>query len=449
MNGPNKQVSKILIGIWLLIAFVIIGFWISSIIPLLSLQTLDIYILIIGRLAGLLSVYAVLTQFLLMGRVTPIERVFGHDRLAHVHHKVGRYVLIFVILHFVGIVTSYSIAGKVNFLGQLFILFEQYDDVLKAFIAFLMFVLIAVTSIYFSKIKVKYELWYGVHITTYLAILLAYGHQLKFGGTLTQTALGSIWTALYIIVLSIFAYYRFLIPLLNLNKHKFFVKLVKRESSDVVTVVISGTNMKSFNWNPGQFAIFRFLDGKRFWQAHPFSISWAKNNQDLRVTIKDSGDFTHEIGNLSVGTPVLVDGPHGVFTFDKNSKRKLLFIAGGIGITPIRSMLEEVSESRTAYLFYSNRTKNPPLKKELDELANDNHVIKYFYTDLENDQGLTSHEKIGRITKDDISRVIKSDPDNWDVYICGPSQFMHALRDILLEAGVSSKQIHSEEFSLH
>ncbi len=153
-------------------------------------------------------------------------------------------------------------------------------------------------------------------------------------------------------------------------QHKFIVERVEKEGP-ATSVYITGRNMQSFTIKAGQFMIFRFLQKGFWWQAHPFSISEAPNGNRIRLTAKGLGDFTNEMPKLLPGTRVIIDGPHGVFTEDLITKDKQLFIAGGIGITPIFSMLESMKErSKNAILLYANKTRAETVfASELDVLS--------------------------------------------------------------------------------
>ena len=146
---------------------------------------------------------------------------------------------------------------------------------------------------------------------------------------------------------------------------------VVRETDDVVSVYIRGRNLSCFRFAGGQFMILRFLAKGFWWQAHPFSLSCPPNGDYLRVSIKNSGDFTAKVPNLQPGTRVLIDGPHGIFTSRRSAKNKVLLIAGGIGITPLRSMANDLAVGgKNVVLLYGNRRhKDVVFQSEFDPLA--------------------------------------------------------------------------------
>lgn len=396
---------------------------------------------------GVISVLLIFLQFMLMGRIKWIESVWGMDKLVNLHRKNGRYVLVFIILHMVFILWSYTLTTKLPVPKQLLDFWLHYDDAWQAIIAFFLFVIIALTSIFFSKIKIPYEAWYAIHLMTYVAVLFAFGHQMKLGGDFFQQAFAIYWQCLYVFVFANVCFYRFFRPLFFFSKHQFKVAKVVKETDEVTSIYISGNNLASFPRKAGQFMILRFLDKQRFWQAHPFSLSWGPNNGMLRVSIKDSGDFTHEIHGLKVGTPVFIDGPHGGFTLKNATKKKLLFIAGGIGITPIRSLIEESANEYDIALLYSNKyVGHIALKGEIDTLSQNNGFpVTYFLTE---EKSVPSWGKQGRI---DAKGIKSSVPDvkSRDIFLCGPTVFMLAIKEALLSLGVDEKNIHFEEFTLH
>lgn len=438
--------KRILLGILVFIELIIVFFWWKSAGALLSSGSLPSISLAIGRLCGLQAVFFVLLQLMLIGRIKWVERWWGHDKLAHLHTQTGRLLLYSITAHFLLILSSYSAFSKINPVAQLFRFFASSDDLLNAFIAFVLFVVIALSSIFISRLKLKYEAWYFVHLFVYLAILLAYGHQLNGGSSFSNMLFAQFWISLYVFVLGNFVVFRFLKPTYTLFKHRFYVKSVTSDDAGDTIIVISGKNMEQFRRLPGQFMIFRFLDKKRFWQAHPFSLSWGTNNLDIRVTAKDSGDFTHELSSLKPGTPVYIDGPHGRFT-PKDDEQKLLLIAGGIGITPIRSILETFAGVRDISFMYSNKLKSEvPLKKEIEDITKKNSIPAFFFYTEE--KMVEKGEYADRINAQYIKNLVP-DFKQREVYICGPKPFIEAISQDLEKNGVSSNKIHFEIFSFH
>jgi ferredoxin-NADP reductase len=197
----------------------------------------------------------------------------------------------------------------------------------------------------------------------------------------------------------------------------------------------------------GQFLIVRFLAKGFRWEAHPFSMSCRPDGKQIRLTIKQLGDFTRKIPELKPGTPVLIDGPNGIFTSDVARSGKVLMIAGGIGITPIRSVAEEmVAAGRDIVLIYGNRnSKSVVFDKELNELAGSSQGRLKVIHVMSDDQAWQGEK--GRIDRERIARLV---PDvlERDVFLCGPPVMMGSIRAALAGMGVVSSRIHYERFAL-
>ncbi len=425
----------------------IIGLWWIISGGLIESGDLSAVLLALGRLAGLLAVYFVLQQFLMMGRSYWLEKVFGLDKLTRIHHLNGYLSISFIIIHPILLIFSYSIGSGVSFWAQFMDFLYNYKDVGWAALAALFFILIVFLSIYIVRKHLKYELWYYVHLLTYLAIILAFSHQLNLGGDLTTNKFFYYyWCALYIFVFGNVLLFRFIRPVYNSLKYRFTVSDVVQETPDTTSVYITGKNLEKFKTHAGQFIILRFFCKGFWWQAHPFSLSFVPKNNQLRITVKNCGDFTAKISQLKKGTPTYIDGPYGIFIAHAKPETKYLFIAGGVGITPIRSLIEELAPAHDIIVLFSNKTMQDTIfKKELDELAQTNHFpMHYILTDQKDYPG----EK-GRLDKEKFQRLVK-DTREREVYLCGPIPMLKAMLQLLQDKdiGVKPERIHFEKFEL-
>lgn len=425
---------------------IIIGFWWSGSHELFGNNASDMT-LAFGRLTGLLAVYFILLQFLFMGRTMWIEKVFGLDKIARIHHLNGYLSISFILIHPVLLLISYAITDKMGLVEQFMDFIKNYADVWLSAIAVILFTLVVFLSISVARKRLKYETWYFVHLITYLAVLLAFGHQLKVGGDLLGSKpFAYYWWMIYIFVFGNVLLFRFIRPIFNTLKFKFTVDDVVAETNDTTSVYITGKNLQNFRIQPGQFMIVRFLAKGFWWQAHPFSLSFAPKNNQLRITIKNLGDFTSKIPTIQKGTPMYIDGPYGVFTAKPEQNTKYLFIAGGVGITAIRCLIEKVSATNDTILLYNSKVpSNIIFKEELDKLTlagllTTHHILS--------DQAEYAGEK-GRIDKDKLQRLVK-DIREREVYVCGPAPMMDAMIKLLQDKdiGVSRKNIHFEKFAL-
>jgi predicted ferric reductase len=421
---------------------VIFSFWFQGSSMLFTFDVGSVA-LALGRIFGLTAVYLVLVQLLLIGRVSFVEQTFGHDKLARIHHKVGKFIICFLGLHVSLILLSYALVSSQTIFSQLVVFLTSGNDLLKAFIAFNLFLLIAVTSIWMKKLRLPYEAWFFIHLMVYVAILFAFGHQMALGGDFVNDTFVLYWYALYASVLFLFFIFRFGRIFYYFFLNKFTVVKVVPENDDVTSIYIAGDKVNSFPVKPGQFMIFRFLDKSRFWQAHPFSLSQVVKDNLIRISVKNSGDFTSSLHNVMPGTRVLVDGPLGIFISKVAIKDKFLFIAGGIGITPIRSMMEELSgQGKDMILIYSNKTKRDIVFNQ--ELSKFGAKIYHFLTE----EKAAGDYIQGRIDKENIGKLVPDIVDR-EIYLCGPKEFMAAITLFLVQLNVPEEQIHFEKFSLH
>ena len=398
----------------------------------------DEMFLYLGRIAGLLFQFFLLMQFVLIGRITWIEKLFGHDELNALHRKNGFSLLVVLICHPFFLVLSYAALTERS-LTQQILSFLGNDDVFQAILAVFILLGTICLSMPFIRKKLKYEVWYLSHLTLYLAAFFAFEHQF-IGGDFAKSWAVYFWYALNYTVFTLVAYYRFVRPIWNSLRQSFVVEKVVQENESTYSVYITGRNMKEFHFLPGQFAHFFFF-GKGFWFAHPFSFSSTENGKNLRITVKNLGDYTSRISSLKAGTRVVIDGPLGRFVEVNPEQKKYLLIAGGIGITPIFALFQDFEAKQKDIAFlYSNKTKDELIfEKEIENLKGKKIL---FLSNVENTQGFEE----GRITKEKIQALVP-DFQEREVYICGPTSMMKAIAAGLQELGLSKSQIHYEKFS--
>lgn len=423
---------------------IIFTFWFLRLGDVTALSTAE-WLIAAGRITGLLAVFSILMQFLLMGRATWMEQAFGLDKLAKIHKKNGYASMIFILAHPISIVAGYAMVSKIKYFEQ-YGLFLSDPSLLQAAIAVSLFLTVVVSSIYIVRNKIKYEWWYAVHLLTYGAVILSWTHQLQYGSDFVRNPwMVAYWYSLYAFVFGQIALFRFALPVWRTLRHQFKVSKVVPESDDVTSVYITGQQMQNFPARAGQFLKVRFFSGLRWLESHPFSISAVPDQEGFRLSIKALGDFTGQIRTLKKGTKVFVEGPYGTFTAKKSKKSKVLCIAGGIGITPLRALIEEFgAEGKPVILLYANKTFTKAVfKDELAQLAKhyDLEVIYICSKDpqFKGESGHIDSEKIKRLVNDVQQR---------DVYICGPVQMMTAVRGELRALGVPNDQVHFEEFAL-
>jgi predicted ferric reductase len=304
---------------------------------------------------------------------------------------------------------------------------------------------VVVSSLVIARRRMPYEAWYAIHLSIYVGIVLAYFHQLPTGNEFTANpAQRDYWIALYVATLALLLAYRVAAPLLRALRYRLRVADVRVEGPGVVSLTVTGRGLDRLGARAGQFFRWRFLDRARWWQSHPFSLSAAPDGHSLRISIKDSGDFTHRIGELRPGTRVLADGPFGTFTEVRRTHPRVALIAGGIGITPLRALFEALPAGRgdLALIYRVLRDEDLVLRDELERIAAERGADLFLV--VGDHRHPEHHDRLapGRL------RAMVPDLPSRDVYLCGPAQMMNEVKRSLREAGVPRRQIHTERFAL-
>ena len=401
----------------------------------------------LGRVTGLLGTYLVLWQLLFMARLPWLEHAFGLERMAVLHKWNGYLAIGLLIGHAVFQTVGYQLGDGKDLTGQLADFIGSYQGLLAAIVALGLFVAVVVMSVAIARRGLAYETWYFIHLYAYLAVVLAFSHQLATGVDFAgNPAFVWYWCGLYVVVGGSLVLYRLVGPLATYRRNRFRVHAVEKEARGVVSIYISGRDLDQFEAEAGQFAIWRFMDRKRWWQAHPFSISAVPNGRRLRITVKNIGDFTNDIHTLKPGTPILVDGPFGKF-IERPRNSKVLLIAGGIGITPIRPLAEEMAADGfdVRVLYRAHSEGDLVFKKELDALSAQEDSVRVDY--LLTMAGSRRHSRDAWLSPTSLAALV---PDIFDrvVYVCGPVGMMAVVRSSLEALRIPAGQIRTEVFRL-
>ena len=399
----------------------------------------------LGRLTALVGTYLVLLQVLMIARIPWLERRVGFDRLTVWHRRNGKIAVSLVVAHVPLIVTGYAMTLQISIGSQVKELFHSYPGMVTATVGTALLIAVLVSSLVIVRRRLPYEAWYFVHLSVYAGILLAYFHQIPTGNEFTtNVSQRDYWYALYIATLTVLVGFRVVAPAVHAWRYRLRVLEVRRESPDVVSIYIQGRNLERLGARGGQFFLWRFLARGRWWQAHPFSLSAPPGVHSLRITVKDVGNFSGRLGELKPGTRVIAEGPFGTFTPALSDSAHVALIAGGIGITPLRAMLDELlARGRAVTLVHRViREEDLVLRDELAQVAGAaGAAIVNVVGDHETPDGadLLSSEHLRRLIPDIAER---------EVYLCGPPAMMRHVRASLDAVGIPSCRIHSERFAL-
>lgn len=395
-----------------------------------------------GRMAGLLAEVLVLGMVLLVARVPWLEGAVGQHRLVRWHRWLAPTALVAIIAH--PVLLALGSAGQVRSWWTSVMLLGSTS--LDAVTGTALFVLAAVASIRVVRRRLPYEGWHLLHLTTYAAVIVAFGHQLSAGSAVLQGSLvRGWWTAQLVVVLALAIVYRVALPLLRSTRHGIRVQSVERHGRDVVTVTMQGRNLERLRARGGQFLVWRFLDSRHRWRAHPFSLSAVPTNHTLRFSAREVGDGTRALSGLRPGTRVLVEGPYGVLTAGVRSGDKVLLIGAGLGIAPIRALLEDLADHVDAVVIDRESTPDEAaLHHELQAIAAARANTRlHLVTGPRGPSGHPDSPLSDRQLRDFVPDI-----EERDVYMCGPPGLTTQLLAVLRNLGVPRARIHTESFDL-
>jgi predicted ferric reductase len=393
----------------------------------------------VGRVAGLAGAYAILVMVLLMARIPSLESAVGQDRLARWHRRIGPWPVILIAIHASSITLGYAQSARTGFLHEAWILLNSYPDVLAATVGFALLVMVAVISVRIARNQLRYETWWTVHLYVYLALALAFAHQIVTGVPFVGHPLARIvWTCAWAATGGTVLVYRVGLPVWRSVRHQLRVVAIQPEAPGVVSIVCSGRNLDRLVVEGGQFFQWRFLTKGLWWQAHPYSLSALPLPPYIRVTVRAAGDHSRSLAAIPRGTRVAIEGPYGAFTSRQRRTERVLLVGAGVGVTPLRAMLEDLPPHVDAAVIVRS--------SHADDLVLHNEL-----TQLVEARAGTLHELIGprSAVKLDFHLVRKLVPDirRRDVYVCGPDGFADRFVSIARKLGVAEERIHREQFT--
>ncbi len=437
----------------------------------------DEVLLGMGRITALLAGYLALVEVLLLARLPFLERLVGFDRLTFWHRWNGHAVLDLALAHVVFSVWGYAKQDKQSFFreywnwltlpqpgsssfgstglghghtlslkpGSLSINLaptSPYPGIITATVGTALLVAVVVTSLVVVRRKLSYEWWYAVHFTAYAGIALAWFHMIPDGNDLVVDKIAAdYWRSLYALALALVLYFRLVRPLVRAARFDLRVTDVIQEGPGVVSLRIGGRGLDRLNARAGQFFFWRFLTRGFWYTQHPFSLSEAPDGRSFRITVKNLGDHSARFAQIPVGTRVFAEGPFGVFTDESRHSGKVLLIAGGIGITPVRALLEQMGGDIIA-LYRVVSADEIVFSDELDQIAATRGArVTYVVGDHATEAGrdLLSPSHLTELVPDIAER---------DVYICGPLGMVDNILPNLRRAHVPRNHLHVERFAL-
>lgn len=437
--------------IWLT-SLSVLALWVSGA-GIQSLVALDAGTLTtLGRLTGLVSANLLLYQVLLMARVPLFERGFGRDGITRLHRTVGFWSIWLMLVHIVLLIAGYAAAAGVSLLDQAWAFLWQYPGMLLATVATVLLLAVAATSMRRARRALRYESWHLLHLYAYLGVGLAIPHMLWTGADFIGNAGASAyWWALWGVTAASVLVWRIAVPLLRSWRHAVRVERVERDGDRGITVRMTGRDLAALRAEPGQFFVWRFLDGPGWTRGHPFSLSADPAGGQLVVSARITGDGTRRMASLRPGTRVIIEGPYGTMTGDRRQGEKLLMFGAGAGVAPLVSLLEaEGYPPGGATLVTRDHAAGEALRGSAIARLTAERGVRHIALDgPRGAQGTTwlpaTH---AGWPPAEFLRMLAPDLEAYDIYLCGPAAWMKPLYADLRAAGVGPDRIHRESFTV-
>ena len=387
----------------------------------------------------------------LISRVQRAASAFGLDVLQQFHKEIGIAAFCLLLTHPVLLVLGGYPARIVGFGSRV------PWSVAAGTLAFLLLLVLIALSIWRKRLRLSYEAWLATHGLLAIALIVVAGVHVATVGRFVHRAPMLVLCALYVLLpVGFFAFYRLLRPLL-LTRRAWRVVENRAEAGDARTLRLMPVDHPGWRagFAAGQFAWLRLGRSPLGYDQHPISLSssgdTAGETGEIAFTIKKLGDWSgRRVPEVGAGDLVWVDGPYGVFTLDREEGPGYAFLAGGVGITPLRSMLLTMAERedvRPVVLFYAAGAPDDLIFREELLALRGRMNLKVVYV-VSEAPPVWEGEK-GRITAEVLRRHLPPKQyRRWQYFICGPSPMMDALEQVLPDLGVPKDRIHTERFDM-
>lgn len=380
----------------------------------------------VGKLSGVVGFFFLSILIISGDTARFFDRFFGMDKIIKFQRKFSIVTMVFVLCHPIFFILSTGIVFP--FLIPDF----SYVPLALGILSLYIYLSVMLASKLYKRIS--YMAWQYIHVLTYVLFFFSLYHAINWGTDSGNVFLfAGYMIALVGIIVGII--YRTTYKIKHKFIGKFYVDEIKNETDDTFTIILKSKGELKFM--PGQFCFLR-LNKDRLFARHPFTISSAPNEKTLSFTVKLFGRFTKALKALQKGEEVIVDGPFGNFLI-KDKTRDLVFIAGGVGITPFASMIKDKinrkDNNQNVTLLYGSRTKESVIFKEYFDGIKENRFKKVYV--LSNEQGYIDEE---------IIKKHVSDINGSAFYICGPEAMKSSVVNVLKGLSVNKKDIIIEDF---
>jgi predicted ferric reductase len=382
-------------------------------------------------------------QFGITARFRYVTEPWGEDVIYHFHRQIS--------LIAVGLVIAHPLILFV-IRPELLALLNSFQAPWRArFAALSVYSLIAlvVMALWRIKLKIKYETWHITHmVLAVVAVTAGVVHMVGWGFYLASPWKRGLWIGMTVFWIGLLSYVRIVKPLFQLRR-PYRIAEVREERGDTWTLVMQPEGHSGFRFRPGQFGWLTIWGTPFKITGHPFSFSSsaAVTNGQVEMSIRKLGDFTSAIHTVPVGKRVYLDGPYGSFTVGGPADM-LVLIAGGVGITPMMSILRTFAdrgEKRPCVLVYGSKNWESITFREQLEALQPRLNLTVVHVLTNPPDGWTGEK--GFITAEIFKRHLPPPYADHEYFICGPDVMMDTIEKALDELNVPMSKYHSERYS--
>jgi predicted ferric reductase len=370
------------------------------------------------------------------------------------HRLVGFTSFWLMWVHIVLVTLGYAQAAQVNPLIQGWQLITEYGGMLLAAAGTIALVAVVITSIRRARRRLRYATWHLIHLYGYLGVGLALPHQLWTGQDFSASTLATVyWWTLWAVAAITIVCFRVVLPTVWSIRHRLVVREIITEANGIFSIVMNGRNLHVSSMQAGQYCQWRFLTGRGWSRPQPFSLSAAPTFDTLRITVQRIGHGTERLATLPPGTKVHFEGPYGTMTADRRTRRDVLLIGAGVGITPMRGLAQQISGEHTpgprpsiVVLHRVHALGEAAFAGEFRELQRSARLL---VVPLIGPRATGGSWLPGPSLVDPLVALERFVPDfrAREVYVCGPPAWAAAVLKTMRAAGLPKRVVHLEDFA--
>lgn len=386
---------------------------------------------------GFLGLSLMGLQFIPTARLPFLAQVFPMDKLYAFHHTTSIAAFVLALAHplLLFVNNPYTL--------RLLNVFTAPARAQAAVLAVLLLIVLIVTSVWRQQVRLNYDHWRVLHDLLAIAISgLALFHIFRVNYYTAVPAQRVLWIVQAVIWGAMILYVRVLKPYLMMRR-PYEVVEVRAERGDVWTLVLRPVGHPGIPFHAGQVAWITVGRSPFAFREHPFSYTSSAERTDIvEFGIKELGDFTSTIKDLKPGERVYIDGPYGNFDIDHFSGSSYVFIAGGIGIAPILSMLRTLRDRGEVHpltLFYGNRDWDSIAYREEIATYEETLGLKVIHVLERPPEGWEG--ETGYLNKAILERHLPPECRECIYFICGPLPMIDAVEKALAELQVPKSQL--------